>query len=230
VALKLAATLDGRIATAAGESRWITGSAARRQVHRLRDASDAVMVGSGTARADDPALDVRRGGRVLRTPVRVLVDAGLRVPLERRLFRDAAADRTWVLTARSAAASRRRAREAAGARLLDVPRRGAHLHLGRALERLAREGLTRVLVEGGGGLAAALLRGGWVDEVHWFAAGSLLGAEGRPAVAELGVSRLAGRVALALGEVRRLGPDVYLHGLVLRPDGRGAPARRGRHP
>jgi diaminohydroxyphosphoribosylaminopyrimidine deaminase / 5-amino-6-(5-phosphoribosylamino)uracil reductase len=217
VALKLAVTLDGRIATRRGESRWITGPRARAVVHRLRDRADAVVVGSGTARADDPALTVRRGGRVVRVPVRVLVDSRLAVPATAQLFADGAAERTWVLTAPSATARRRREREALGARVLAVPLRGARLDLRRALRLLAREGLTSLLVEGGGALAAALLREDLVDEVHWLAAPALLGGDARPAVAALGVERLAGRIALQVWKVKRLGPDVYVHALVARP-------------
>ena len=210
VSLKLAATLDGRIATARGESRWITGPAARALVHRLRDRADAVMIGSGTARADDPELSVRRGGRRLRTPLRLLLDAGLDVPESARLFRDAQAERTWLLTRRGHPAAGLARRSAHGARVLELPARRGHLDLPRALAALAREGLTDVFVEGGGGLAAALLRAGLVDEIHWFAAPSLLGAEARPALAGLGITRLAERVALDLREVRRLGEDLYV--------------------
>src|SRR5262245_48960061 len=210
VSLKLAATLDGRIATARGESRWITGPEARALVHRLRDRADAVLVGSRTAAADDPELSVRRGGRRVRTPVRLLVDAGLRVPASARLFRDVDAARTWLLTRRGHPAGRLARRTARGARALLLPARGGHLDLARALTRLAEEGLTHVLVEGGGGLAAALLRAGLVDELHWFAAPSLLGADARPALAELGIGPLAARVALEVREVRRIGPDLYV--------------------
>src|SRR5262245_61556380 len=129
VSLKLAATLDGRIATARGESRWITGPAARAHVHWLRDAADAVMVGSGTARADDPELAVRRRGRRVRTPIRVLVDAGLRVPASARVFRDAEAPRTWLVTRRGHPRRQLARRTARGARVLLAPARGGHLDL-----------------------------------------------------------------------------------------------------
>jgi diaminohydroxyphosphoribosylaminopyrimidine deaminase/5-amino-6-(5-phosphoribosylamino)uracil reductase len=146
----------------------------------------------------------------VRTPLRLLVDAGLRVPEQARLFRDAEAGRTWLLTRRGHPPARLARRTAQGARALLLPVRGGHLDLKQSLARLAREGLTHVLVEGGGGLAAALLRAGLVDEVHWFAAPSLLGAEARPALAELGVTRLAERVRLDVKEVRRIGKDLYV--------------------
>jgi diaminohydroxyphosphoribosylaminopyrimidine deaminase/5-amino-6-(5-phosphoribosylamino)uracil reductase len=100
--------------------------------------------------------------------------------------------------------------------VLSTPRRGRHLDLPRALERLAREGLTSLLVEGGGGLAAALLRECLVDEVHWFAAPTLIGGDGRPALAALSLARLSSRIRLERQSVKRLGEDLYLHGLVVR--------------
>jgi diaminohydroxyphosphoribosylaminopyrimidine deaminase/5-amino-6-(5-phosphoribosylamino)uracil reductase len=217
VALKLAATLDGRIATAAGESRWITGPAARARVHALRARVDAIGIGAGTARADDPALTARRGGRIVHRPVRVVFDSGLSLPPRSRLARAADAERTWILAAPGAPAARRRALLARGVRILEVPRRGAHLDLRRALARLGREGLTTLLVEGGGELAAALLRAGLVDELHWFSAPAWLGGDARPALGPLAVRRLADRVALARGaRVIRLGDDLYIHGKVER--------------
>ena len=221
VSLKLAATLDGRIATAKGESRWITGPAARAAVHRLRDAADAVMVGSGTAQSDDPELSVRRDGRRVRMPIRVLVDAGLRVSGAARLFRDEDAACTWLLTRRGHPSRRLARRTARGARTLLVPARAGHLDLGRALAQLAREGLSHVFVEGGGGLAAALLRARLVDELHWFLAPSLLGADARPALGALEIRGLAQRLALDVREVRRLGPDLYVRALLSSPGGPG---------
>jgi diaminohydroxyphosphoribosylaminopyrimidine deaminase/5-amino-6-(5-phosphoribosylamino)uracil reductase len=223
VTLKLASSLDGRIATARGESRWITGEAARAHVHRLRARSDAVMVGSETALADDPELSARSGGRLLRRPVRVLVDSGLRVPPSARLY-GADPTRTWVLCGKGAPARRRRALEARGVRLLPLRRRRGQLPLAAALARLGREGLGTLLVEGGGGLAAALLRARLVDELVWMAAPRLLGADARPAVGPLGVARLAGAPVLELTRVARLGPDLLLEArpaaLSLRGKGR----------
>jgi len=211
VALKLASSLDGRIATASGESRWITGERARAAVHGMRARVDAVLVGSGTALADDPELTARRGGRVAHRPVRVLVDSKLRVAPGARIF---AADggRAVVLCAAGAPRSRRRALEARGVRVLVCAGRAGALDLRRALAALAREGLTEILVEGGGRLAAALLRGGLVDELHWFTAPRLLGGDGLPALGPLAVSSLARAPVLRDACVRRLGDDLHLWG------------------
>ena len=136
VTLKLAATLDGRIATATGESRWITGPASRAAVHRLRDKVDAVMVGSATALADDPELTARRGGRVVHRPVRVLVDSRLLVPPSAKLYQ--LPGEAWVLCGKNARG--RRARIEAGARLFELPLRRGHLDLRGGLRRLAKAG------------------------------------------------------------------------------------------
>jgi len=215
VNLKLASTLDGRIATSTGESRWITGEKSRAAVQRMRAQTDAILVGSATAVADDPELVARRNDRVVHRPIRVLVDSQLRVPVGSRLFQGEA-DGTWVLCSAQASARKRRALEASGARLLDVRKRGRHLDLGRALTSLARSGLTEVMVEGGGRLAAALLSRGLVDEVHWFVAPKLLGEEGRPALGTLPVAVLADAIALENVVVRRTGDDVHIRGEVPR--------------
>jgi diaminohydroxyphosphoribosylaminopyrimidine deaminase/5-amino-6-(5-phosphoribosylamino)uracil reductase len=211
VLLKLASSLDGRIATASGESRWITGPAARERVHRLRAVVDAILVGSGTALADDPELTARRAGRVVHEPVRVLVDTKLRVRVGARLH-GGAPGRSWVLCSPRAAAARRRALEQAGVRLLPTPVREGRLDLRRALRRLAKEGLTEILVEGGGELGAALLRADLVDELHWFTAPLLLGGDGQPALAGLGISALARAPRLTDVRVRPVGDDVHVVG------------------
>jgi diaminohydroxyphosphoribosylaminopyrimidine deaminase/5-amino-6-(5-phosphoribosylamino)uracil reductase len=213
VALKLASTLDGRIATRTGESRWITGSEARKVVQRLRARVDAVVVGSGTARADDPELFARRGDKIVHQPIRVVLDTRLRVPPSARLFREHP-DRTWVLCAHAAPAARRRSLERQGVGVHSVPLRGKRLDLVRAFERLAKEGLRDVLVEGGGLVAAGLLGAGLVDELHWFLAPRWIGADGRPALGTMGIDALASAGTLRGVEVRRVGRDVHVRGRV----------------
>lgn len=207
VTLKLATTLDGRIATARGESRWITSPAARRFVHRMRARVDAVMVGAGTGLADDPALTARRGDHVLARPARILVDARLRVPTTSRLYAD---DGAPVIVLCRRGVSGRRAVGRTGARVVEVGGRGAHLDLAEALTRLGDIGLTTVFVEGGGGLAAALLRAERVDEIHWIVAPKVLGGDAVSALGPLGVEALAAAPALSWESVGRLGPDLHL--------------------
>ncbi len=203
VTLKLAATLDGRIATVSGESRWITGAGARRAVHAMRLTHDAVMVGSGTALADDPDLGVRDLGPVAQ-PVRILFDGGLRHDPQSRLGRLAASAPVWVLHGAGAAAQ---GWQATGARLLALPVQDGHPDPHAALSALAAEGITRVFCEGGAGLAAALIRAGLVDELVLFNAGRLIGQEGRAALGPLGLTALADAPGLTLKEFRVIGED-----------------------
>ena len=215
VTLKIATTLDGRIALANGESRWITSSPAREVVHRLRDASDAVMVGSETALADDPVLNVRRGEKIVRTPIRVLLDGRLRVPKTARLFDVTEDAETWVVC-REGARGMQRVR-ASASRLLEIPRaKDGFVDLPRAFRRLAKEGLTTILVEGGGRLAAALLRADLVDEVHWMLAPTLIGGDGRAGLGALGLEHLADAVSIDPIRIVRRGVDLHVHGHVRR--------------
>lgn len=206
--LKLATTLDGRIATAAGESRWITGPEARRRVHLMRAETDAVMVGAGTARADDPMLDVRGLGPDMAQPVRVVADGSLGLPPRSRLARSAGKPPLWIVHRPDAPAETRAALERAGARLLEVPAQGGMLDLPAAMGALARAGLSRVLCEGGGRLAAGLVSAGLVDEIALFGAGRLIGADGRPVMGPLGLAHLAEAPHYALARVERVGGDV----------------------
>jgi len=214
VELKLAASLDGRIASARGESQWITGERARAFVHRLRERTDAVMVGSGTALADDPELTARRGGRVVRRPIRVVADSRLRVGTRARLHRGAG--ESIALHRRDAPARRQRALERAGVGLVGLAARAGGVDLRAGLHALARRGITTVLVEGGGELAGGLLRAGLVDEVHWLVAPMLLGGDGRAALGPVGAARLRDAIRLADRGVRRLGQDLYVRGRVER--------------
>jgi diaminohydroxyphosphoribosylaminopyrimidine deaminase / 5-amino-6-(5-phosphoribosylamino)uracil reductase len=206
VTLKLAASLDGRTATATGVSRWITGAQARRKVHAMRLAHDAIMVGSGTALADDPDLTVRDMGAV-RQPVRVVLDRTLKHSPESRLGRTAREHPVWLLHGPSAPQAARSAWEATGATLIEVPETNGHLDLTVALQTLAQKGLTRILSEGGSTLAAALVKAGLVDELEMFTGGVLIGAEGHAALGALALETLGAAPRLTLQEARAIGPD-----------------------
>lgn len=208
VTLKLAASLDGRTATATGESRWITGPESRRKVHALRLSHDAVMVGSGTALADDPDLTARDMGAV-RQPIRIVLDRMLKHSPKSRLGRTAHEHPIWLLHGPSAPDAARKAWEVTGATLIETTEATGHLGLTAALRTLADKGLTRILCEGGSTLAAALVKARLVDDLALFTGGTLIGAEGHPALGALLLGTLADAPRPGLRETRALGPDLY---------------------
>ncbi len=189
VTLKLATTLDGRIATRPGASRWITGGLARDRAHLLRASHDGVLVGSGTVLADDPELVCRLPGLEGRPPVRVVLDRRLRLPQGAKLVASAKAAPLWLFTGAEADGARCRALAAAGVEVIRLPPDDDGPAA--VLRLLGERGLTRLLVEGGGGIAAALLRAGLVDRIAWFRAPAIIGADGVPAVREFGLGALA---------------------------------------
>jgi diaminohydroxyphosphoribosylaminopyrimidine deaminase / 5-amino-6-(5-phosphoribosylamino)uracil reductase len=191
VTLKLASTLDGRIATRSGESRWITGEPARRMAHALRGRHDAVMAGVGTVLADNPDLTCRIPGFKQVSLVRVVADSHLRTPLTCRLIATARETPTWLLTRAGGAPDRRFAMEAAGATVIEVVPGAPGVDLLQGFQTMAQRGITRVLVEGGAQLAAALLRADLVDRIAWFHAPGVMGGDGWPAAQAFGVTSLA---------------------------------------
>jgi diaminohydroxyphosphoribosylaminopyrimidine deaminase/5-amino-6-(5-phosphoribosylamino)uracil reductase len=209
VTLKLASTLDGRIATAGGESQWITGPAARREAHALRARHDAVLVGSGTVLADDPDLTCRIAGMAPAPLARVVADARLRTPLSARLVRTARSVPSWLATAPGHKPAELAPYQQAGVDVLTVPRdqKSGSLDLAVLLGALAQRGITRVLAEGGAGIAAGLLRAGLVDRVAWFHAPGVIGGDGLPAVQALPLAALSAMPRFKRLASRGLGPD-----------------------
>ena len=208
VALKTATTLDGRIAASNGESRWITGPAARAAGHRLRARHDAIMVGGRTALMDNPRLDCRLDGLRDRSPLRIVADGRLALPPTHRLAADGRP--CWALCREDADPDRARALEDAGVRLIRLPADAqGRMDLAAGLLRLGEEGLTRLLVEGGGVLAAALLKAGLVDRIHWFRAPAVMGGDGLPAIAALGAEDPGEAPRFHLHARRRAGDDIW---------------------
>jgi diaminohydroxyphosphoribosylaminopyrimidine deaminase / 5-amino-6-(5-phosphoribosylamino)uracil reductase len=208
VTLKLAASLDGRIATASGESRWITGPPARDRAHLLRARNDAVMVGIGTVLADDPQLTCRLPGLDSPSPVRVIVDSDLRLPPTARLIAEAGPAPLWVVTARPVDPGRGAALRTRGATLIEIDAAADGVDLAAALAALGRRGITRLLVEGGAGLAAGLLKAGLVDRLAWFHAPMLIGGDAVPAIAALGIDGLAQAPAFERVSSEPVGADL----------------------
>ncbi|MFM7781436.1 MAG: bifunctional diaminohydroxyphosphoribosylaminopyrimidine deaminase/5-amino-6-(5-phosphoribosylamino)uracil reductase RibD, partial [Alphaproteobacteria bacterium] len=209
VTLKLASTLDGRIATATGESRWITGEAARREVHALRARHDAILVGSGTVLADDPDLTCRIPGMERVPMLRVVADARLRTPEASQLVQGAQVAPVLIITAPGHPPAAQAPFMAAGADIVTVPAHAAGgLDLPSLLRALGRRGVTRVLAEGGAGLAAALLRQGLVDRLVWFHAPAVMGGDGHPALEGLRLAALSAMPRFRRTAQRALGDDM----------------------
>ncbi len=209
VTLKMAASIDGRIATGGGESRWITGPRARSEVHLMRAQTDAVLVGAGTVRSDDPKLNVREIRIADADPVRVVVSGALSLPRDSYLAQTAARVPLWLCHDADAEEGPRKAWTELGAELIEVPfQADGDMDLSSLLQRLGERGLTRVLCEGGGRLAAALIEADLVDEIVCYTAGLVLGEEAIPVVGGLEVAALQLAPRYRLLDVAPIGPDM----------------------
>jgi diaminohydroxyphosphoribosylaminopyrimidine deaminase/5-amino-6-(5-phosphoribosylamino)uracil reductase len=209
VTLKLATSLDGRIATASGESKWITGELARVEVHKLRAAHDAVVVGVGTALADDPELTARTDLPPPRQPLRVVLDHKLRLPETSRLLSSGALGP--VVQVSTGEWPKHGANPPGVERWLIKPG-VAESELDAFLRELYQVKPYRVrsaMLEGGGILAATFIREGLVDRIEWFRAPILLGAEGKPAIGALALAQLSLAPAWRRVALRELGPDLW---------------------
>lgn len=216
VTLKLATSWDGKIATATGESQWITGPEARRRVHAMRACHDAVMVGGGTARADDPSLTVRGLG-MEHQPVRVVLSKQLDLPLSGKLAQTARDIPVWIVHGPEAPETLRRVWQDLGAQLVQASVKQGQLDLHSVLEALGAKGLTRVFCEGGGAVAAGLLKADLADHVDMFTAGLGIGSEGLPALGALGLNRLGEAPRYHVVGTEILGADVLSHWQRLAP-------------
>lgn len=208
VTLKAAASLDGKIATSSGESRWITSPEARTYGHSLRVQADAIAVGSETIRRDNPELSAHGQGR---NPGRIIFDSRLTLSANAKVFNSKAP--TWVVTTGKAPAARRRLLEQKGISVLSVgANRDGRVDVKGALVRLSKEGITHLLVEGGGSLHASFLEAGVVDEIYWFMAPTLIGGvNAKPAIGGHGVKRLSQAWGLENIRIEQVGKDFCFH-------------------
>ena len=198
VILKLATSLDGRIATASGESQWITGPEARQQGHRLRAAHDAILVGVETVLADDPELTVRLPDYAGKHPLRVVLDSRLRTPATAKV----ATGNTLILTTAAPHAIGQ-------AEVAAVAADDGRPAIAAVLDALTARGVGSLLIEGGGRVAASFLQAGVVDAIEWFRAPILLGGEGRPCVGSLALAKLADAPKFRRLGVEPVGDDLW---------------------
>jgi diaminohydroxyphosphoribosylaminopyrimidine deaminase/5-amino-6-(5-phosphoribosylamino)uracil reductase len=213
VFLKVAMSLDGRIATRTGDSKWITCEESRAVVHRLRDQVDAVLVGCGTVAQDDPLLTARLPDRDGQNPVRVILDGKARMPIDARVLADCSAGRSWVVVGQSAERARVGKLREAGADVIPLPDRDGRIEFDTVLRELARREITSLLVEGGKGVFTEALKSGSVDKLFAFVAPVILGGDARfTAVGELGVETIGDALKLRDVRVERVGNDVLIEG------------------
>jgi diaminohydroxyphosphoribosylaminopyrimidine deaminase/5-amino-6-(5-phosphoribosylamino)uracil reductase len=210
VMVKLAASLDGKIAAATGDARWISDRGSRAIVHQLRNRVDAVLVGAGTVLADNPKLTCRSAGG--RDPWRLVMDARLRIPLNARLLRQREPGKNIIVTVRRAPNNKVRALEALGAKVWRFPPRRGQIPWLPLLKRLASIGIASVLVEGGATTAASALRDKVVDKLLLFYAPKILGGDGRVMIDTLGIKRVRNAIRLKRVEVQRSGADLLVSG------------------
>lgn len=211
IVLKTAMTLDGKIATATGDSQWITGAAARRLVHEMRDIYDGILVGVGTVLADNPSLTARLDGGRGKNPLRIVVDSEARIPLTANLITDHAATTVIAVTSR-APSEKIKALETAGAEVLIVNDSG-QVDLRRLFQLLGKQNITSVFVEGGAAINGTLLRERLIDKIHVFIAPKLVGGKTAPSpVGGKGIDALQDALRLRDVAVRMIGGDILISG------------------
>ncbi len=209
VTLKAAVTLDGKLATSTGDSRWVSSAESRALVHELRDRVDAVLVGAGTVRLDDPKLTTRLGAGEGRDPLRVVLDANLETSPNATVYRQRSKAPTVI--ASTLGPESPRARRFAPAEVWKVPGRGGKVNLRAVLRRLGEEGALHVMVEGGAETFASFLREGLWDELMLFVAPKLVGHGGQTWSGSLEVKQMARAIELGAVTVEPVGPDLLLH-------------------
>ena len=210
VTLKLAATLDGKIASASGDARWISNAESRRSVHRLRSQVDAVLVGAQTVRTDDPQLTCRipRG----RDPWRVVLDSRLRIPLSAQVLHLRDPQKTIIATSAAASPTKARAIEALGVKVWRLPARQGKVSWLPLLKKLARFGIVSVMIEGGATVASSALKAKIVDKVIFFYAPKIIGGDGRVMLDGLGIRRVRQSIPIRRLQVRKSGGDLVVSG------------------
>ncbi|MHA7900652.1 MAG: RibD family protein [Henriciella sp.] len=206
VTLKIATSMDGRIALANGVSQWITGSESRARVHQMRADHDAVLVGVGTVLADDPLLTARTVPPPPKQPVRIVADSKLRTSSQSRLLNSQGLGKVVLASTRPAKGYSEDAMQG-GPEIWTVPGPDGKVSPKALLDRCAVESLNKIFLEGGGKLAASFIQAGLVDSIEWFRAPILIGGDGLPAVAALGLSEMTDAPRWRTAATARIGDD-----------------------
>ncbi|MDF1593626.1 MAG: bifunctional diaminohydroxyphosphoribosylaminopyrimidine deaminase/5-amino-6-(5-phosphoribosylamino)uracil reductase RibD [Desulfobacterales bacterium] len=220
VTVKCAATLDGRIATRTGDSKWVTGPESRAFVHRLRHAVDAIMVGIHTVQKDDPTLTTRIDGKGGKDPIRVILDTRLSISEDAKVLRPQSDSATILVSAAPVTDAQKKKKdrlEKKGVRIVAAPLKGGRIDLDPLMDRLGGDGITSLLIEGGAEVIASALADGIVDKVFFFYAPKILGGDdGVPICRGTGPELMEGCIRVRDMDVRRFGSDVLLEGYIAK--------------
>jgi diaminohydroxyphosphoribosylaminopyrimidine deaminase/5-amino-6-(5-phosphoribosylamino)uracil reductase len=220
VVMKTAMSLDGKIATAGGESRWITGPESREFVHRLRDRYDAILAGVGTVLADDPSLTTRLTQGEGKDPVRVILDSRARTPCHARVINQVSEAPTIIVTTPGAPRENVRLLQENGAEIMEMPGDANGVDLAALLRELGRREITSLLVEGGARVNGSFIKHNLVDKVYWFVAPKIIGGDGAPGpVGGEGVSLLRDAPEIDHISINRYGKDICIEGYLVKRGG-----------
>ena len=215
VILKCAATLDGRIATRSGDSKWITNEQSRSFVHHLRHCADGILVGVNTVKADNPSLTTRLDSGTGRDPVRIILDTHLSVPEEAGILGLESDSDTVLVVGAKADPHKCAAIEKTGARILEIPLKGNRIDMAKLMEQLGAMGITSLLIEGGGRVIASALQSEIVDKIAFFYAPKILGGDDGISICRgKGPEAMQDSIAVKNISVRRFGDDVMIEGYI----------------
>lgn len=215
VTLKMAMTLDGKVATATGDSKWISNEASRRYVHELRNTYDAVMVGIGTVLKDDPRLNTRLEGTDTRDPIRVIIDSGLDIPLDSQIVQSAPKQPTIVFCGSDSSAVKAGRLEKQGIKIMPLESQSDQIPLHTVFDLLGKMNICSVLVEGGGTINGSIIDHHLADKVHWFIAPKIAGGSSAPSpVGGKGVEQMSAACQIADVDLKMFGDDVLITGYI----------------
>jgi diaminohydroxyphosphoribosylaminopyrimidine deaminase/5-amino-6-(5-phosphoribosylamino)uracil reductase len=216
VTLKIAATLDGRIATRTGDSKWISSEASRKYVHELRHAMDAILVGVNTVKTDDPQLTTRLEGKKGKNPKRIILDTNLSIPEDSKVLRNDSPSDTIIITGSSAPLEKRKQIEKTGVQILEAKTSDHVIDLNDLMAQLGQMRITSLLIEGGSRVAASALKAGIVDKICFFYAPKILGGDdGVPMMRGTGPETMSQCIQLKEMTVRHFANDIMIEGYII---------------